>query len=97
MTIGNIRTGSPWSGKKEWIFKCFDSFIVDAPTGLRTTELSKSGILGIPDQRTKWYRPSQVNTPAGSELKSDDTRTLARSPASAPVPPVSTQVPTKVL
>ena len=61
MTIGNIRTGSPLSGKKEWIFKsveeirpcngsarnaCFDSFIVDAPTGLRTTELSKSDYIG---------------------------------------------------
>ena len=25
---------------------CFDSFFVDAPTGLRTTELSKSGYIG---------------------------------------------------
>ena len=52
---------------------------------------------GTTDQRTKWYRPSQVNTPAGSELKSEDTRTFARSPASAAVPSVSTQVPSKVL
>ena len=26
-----------------------------------------AAISGIPDQRTKWYRPSQVNTPAGSD------------------------------